>query len=247
MDLPEQWKERLCAGRFPQVLILSGGAGAQASWLAAALLCLNAEKAPCGDCPSCHKVAEKIHPDCRFYEDGAGCKVDEMRELRTDAYLRPNESARKVYVFQDAAGMTIQAQNALLKLLEEGPLYAHYLFVLPNEEQLLPTLRSRAETLFLPETSEPEMTEEARTFCALLAAGAVPNLALCRFLIGLEKLDRSAWERFLSLSIAQYAKEHGEDTARMLHNLAVLQRAKAATERNIGTGHLTGSLLAELV
>ena len=137
--------------------ILSGPPGSGrhtlARLLAAAMVCTAppAER-PCGRCAACRKVNEEIHPDVITLA-GAGenkpISVDQVRALRADAYIRPNEGARKVYLIQNAGTMNASAQNAMLKLLEEGPPYAAFLLLAESEDELLPTVRSRCEVLRL--------------------------------------------------------------------------------------------------
>ena len=75
--------------------------------------------------------------------------VDQVRSLRSDAYVRPNEGQRKVYVLEGADQMNASAQNAMLKLLEEGPDYAAFLLLAENGSGVLETVRSRCEELEL--------------------------------------------------------------------------------------------------
>ena len=80
----------------------------------------------------------------------------QIRALRADAYIRPNEAGRKVYLLERAHTMNPSAQNAMLKLLEEGPPYAAFLLLTENAAALLPTVRSRCETLTLSPVPLPE-------------------------------------------------------------------------------------------
>lgn len=144
------------SGRLPHALILSGPAGSgrhtAAREIAQAWVCSQPEKAPCGVCANCRKVAQGIHPDVvgveRFLEGsdtGKELRVYAVRALREDAQIRPNEAACKVYLIDRP--MNVQAQNAMLKLLEEGPIYARFLFLTENPATLLETVRSRCVTL----------------------------------------------------------------------------------------------------
>ena len=152
-------KERLAAqsrGRgLSHAYILSGppGSGKRtlASLLSAAMVCTGPEPRPCGTCPACHKAEAGIHPDIITVEGekGKDLTVAQIRQMRADAYIRPNEGARKVYLIQNAGTMNASAQNAMLKLLEEGPPYAAFLLLAESENELLPTVRSRCEVLRL--------------------------------------------------------------------------------------------------
>lgn len=147
--------------------ILSGPAGSGrhtlARLLAAAMVCTAApEKKPCGRCGPCRKVRDNIHPDVKLISgpgDGKPISVDQVRALRTDAYIRPNEGERKVYLLERAEQMNPSAQNAMLKLLEEGPSYAAFLLLAENSAALLQTVRSRCEELVLTPVSPLEGEE----------------------------------------------------------------------------------------
>ena len=131
--------------------ILSGppGSGKRtlAGLLAAALVCSEQGGGlPCLACPNCRKAMAGIHPDIvRTGDDGKDITVAQIRALRADAYIRPNEAACKVYILENAQTMNDSAQNAMLKLLEEGPPYAAFLLLTDNAAALLPTVRSRCE------------------------------------------------------------------------------------------------------
>ena len=106
--------------------ILSGPAGSGkrtlAGLLAAALVCTGGGERPCLSCPGCRKALAGIHPDIvRAGDDGKDISVAQVRQLRADAYIRPNEADRKIYILENAQTMNPSAQNAMLKLLEEGP------------------------------------------------------------------------------------------------------------------------------
>ncbi|MCL2495466.1 MAG: hypothetical protein FWE98_07420 [Oscillospiraceae bacterium] len=118
---------------------------------------------PCEACPHCHKSAGGIHPDLRVTEGGAGARsfhIDAIRSLRQDAFVLPNEASCKVYVLHNAQSMTAEAQNALLKLLEEPPDYVCLILTAPARKKLLPTVISRVFALSLGEAKEEAPDEE---------------------------------------------------------------------------------------
>ena len=135
--------------------LITGPAGSGkrtlAGLLAAAMVCSAPDGRPCGCCPACRKAAGGIHPDVVTVagEDGKDLTVAQVRRMRADAYIRPNEAERKVYILPDAQRMNASAQNAMLKLLEEGPPYAAFLLLAEAAGELLPTVRSRCEVLSL--------------------------------------------------------------------------------------------------
>ena len=162
--------------------IISGPTGsgrhALARRLAAAMLCTGGGERPCGTCPACLKTEKGIHPDFSVTagpEAGKPITVDQVRALRSDAYIRPNEGERKVYLLEEADRMNPSAQNAMLKLLEEGPAYAAFLLIAGNAGGLLQTVRSRCEELALTPVEgeerpalDPEQLEQAERLAAAL-------------------------------------------------------------------------------
>lgn len=148
-------KERLSQRErgLSHAYLISGPTGSGkhtlAQSLCAAMVCQSGGERPCGSCTPCKKVFGGIHPDVVTIS-GEGSKpisVDQVRALRADAYIRPNEGERKIYVLEQAGQMNASAQNAMLKLLEEGPVYAAFLLLCEQESQLLVTIRSRCEEL----------------------------------------------------------------------------------------------------
>ena len=139
-------------GALSHALLFTGPGDrlAAARFASAAFQCTGRDR-PCGVCPACRKVREGIHPDVSAVRDEEHkfLSVETIREVRRDAYIRPNEGARKVYLFPDCALLTEQDQNVLLKLVEEGPPYAAFLFCAENPAAVLQTLRSRCVELKL--------------------------------------------------------------------------------------------------
>ena len=159
--LKENLSGSLRQGRISHFYLISGpeGAGKKtlARLLAAAMLC-RAEEKPCGVCNDCRKALGKTHPDVIWVEDPEhkNVSVRIVREARESIFIRPNEGARKVYIFPQELG--IEGQNALLKVLEEPPSYGAFLLLTDNPEKLLPTIRSRCTELQL----HPLTTEQLR-------------------------------------------------------------------------------------
>lgn len=151
-------KEQLShRGELSHAYILSGPAGSGkhtlARLLTAAMVCdAPAGGRPCGACVPCKKIFSGIHPDFSAVSgtgEGKAITVDQIRTVRADAYIRPNEGRRKIYLLENAGEMNFYAQNAMLKLLEEGPRYAAFLLLTENAGNLLQTVRSRCEELAL--------------------------------------------------------------------------------------------------
>lgn len=112
---------------------------------ASVLLCVSGDSShSCGQCMPCRLCQEGTNPDYREVEAvGASIGVEEIRQLQSDLMVRPMYAPRKVYLILDADHMTVQAQNCLLKTLEEPPEYATILLTASNSEALLETIRSR--------------------------------------------------------------------------------------------------------
>ena len=153
--------------RPPHAVIISGvqGSGRHtlARILAQAHVCTGTEP-PCGVCRECRLAAQGIHPDVlgleRFVSEGdrdKDVKVATVREIRADAQITPNQAERKVYVIDRP--MNLNAQNAMLKLLEEGPPYAAFLILTENSASLLETVRSRCAQLRMGPVSNAEALE----------------------------------------------------------------------------------------
>ena len=99
----------------------------------------------CGQCSSCVKFDSYNHPDFipLDSEDGKNIKIGQIRALQESISEKPIVSDKKVYIINNSDLMTVEAQNCLLKTLEEPPEYAIIILVLSNENKLLSTIKSR--------------------------------------------------------------------------------------------------------
>lgn len=152
----ERLKQRLATainkGQSSHSYLISGPMGSGkhslAILLAAALQC-TADNKPCCHCNQCRKVLDGIHPDVITVDDPEKktVSVKLVREICSDLYIRPNEGNKKIYLFPRGQDMRTEAQNALLKCIEEPPAYGVFLFLSEHSEQLLTTIRSRCVEL----------------------------------------------------------------------------------------------------
>lgn len=147
------------AGRIAHAFLLSGphGTGKRtcANYLTQTILCASPQ-APCGQCPACKKVMAGLHPDVQVVgEEEKSISVDTIRALRDQLALRPFEADRHITLIPRADRMTAQAQNALLKTLEE-PAGGNVFFLLTDQPgAMLPTIVSRCRRLrFSPASVE---------------------------------------------------------------------------------------------
>ncbi len=146
----------IVTGKVSHSYILTGEAGAGkkmvAATFAAALECEQGGPEPCMKCDSCKKAMGKNHPDIITvtHEKDNLITVDEIRDqVVNDVFIKPYSSRYKIYIIPDGQLMNEQAQNALLKTIEEPPEYAVIMILTNNIDSLLPTIRSRCVRLDL--------------------------------------------------------------------------------------------------
>ena len=116
------------------------------------LQCESGESEPCGKCKSCKQIESGNHPDVitLTHEKPGTISVDDIRsQINADIQIKPYASQYKIYIIPGADMMTVQAQNALLKTIEEPPQYAIIFLLTENADSLLQTIRSRCVTLKL--------------------------------------------------------------------------------------------------
>ena len=161
-------RRQMAQGKVAHAYLLTGpsqiGRGTLARWLAQALLCEEV-RPPCGVCPACRRVAAEVHPDLHrlhldLQEGGRRTLgIEAVREMRQGIAERPFYGRRKVYLIEDAECMTIEAENALLKTLEEPPPFVVLLLVALSDHLLLPTIVSRCQVLSLRPLSRQEVRQ----------------------------------------------------------------------------------------
>ncbi len=152
----EHFQKAIESHRISHAYILAGEAGMGRKSLAHAfaltLLCEKGGSQPCMECHACKQVLAGSHPDLIHvtHEKPATIGVDDIREQVTDTIMiRPYSSYYKIYIIDEAEKMTVQAQNALLKTIEEPPSYAVIILLTTNPEAFLPTIVSRCVQLKL--------------------------------------------------------------------------------------------------
>lgn len=174
-------------GNLSHAYIINGeyGSGRQtiASALAKTIQCQSKtdDTDACGVCTSCKQAESHNHPDIKYItHDKTSISVNDIREqLNNDISIKPYSSEYKIYIIPDANKMTEQAQNALLKTIEEPPVYAIIILLTENCDSLLPTIRSRCVTLTMNPVDkdkictylenkfqlEPEQAQIAANYC----------------------------------------------------------------------------------
>ncbi|MBT9774998.1 DNA polymerase III subunit delta' [Clostridium sp. MCC353] len=154
--IKEHFKKAIEAHKVSHAYILTGEAGmgrkSLANAFAMTLLCEKGKIEPCMECHACKQVMTGNHPDLVYvtHEKPNSIGVDDIREQINDTIMiRPYSSYYKIYIVDNAEKMTVQAQNALLKTMEEPPSYAVILLLTTNQESFLPTILSRCVQLKL--------------------------------------------------------------------------------------------------
>ena len=258
-------------GRLSHAVILTGeGDKVQAArYIAAAHLCRADSGRPCLQCNACRKVLDRIHPDVTEVQDNERKElpVETIRALRQDAYIRPNEGERKVYLFTDCAQLNERDQNVLLKIVEEGPPYAAFVFCADAVHALLPTIRSRCVELRMDAPPlDAQEGEAAAELCRVIARRE--PLALTAHLTALEnrRLKREqllpmvegAWQISADALLSRCGKPgacgEAADMLRRAFDRRQLQKLTDLFRRycdechyNVGVGHVLGALGADLV
>ncbi len=255
-------------GAMSHAIILSGNGdlSAAAQYTAAAMQCMGTQP-PCGICPACSKVLRHIHPDVIMVVDNEhkNLSVEVLRMVRTDAYILPNEGRRKIYIFPDCDKLDAKAQNILLKVVEEGPPHAAFLFCAVNSAVLLPTIRSRAvEWKLSAPRQHTDGSAEAQRLCVLLSEEKYAEItALCTDWEN-SKITREDLRLLLSdardILTAALAASYGTPTSdplvarlaqemgrrRLSAVITILQRFIQDCAYYVGIGHLTGALSVAL-
>ena len=147
------------------------------------LQCEKQERMPCLKCHSCKQALSGNQPDIIHvtHEKPGSISVEEIRtQLNSDIMVKPYSSPRKVYIIDEADKLTVQAQNALLKTIEEPPAYAVIVMLTSNADALLPTILSR---------------------CVLLNIKPVADKVLKRYLM--ERLKVPDYKADLSIAFAR--------------------------------------------
>ena len=152
-------------GKVSHAYIIQGEAGSGkkllANTFAAALQCEEGGIEPCGHCQSCKQAVSGNHPDIRrVTHEKASISVDDIRlQLNNDILVKPYSRSYKVYIIDEAEKMTEQAQNAMLKTIEEPPAYAVILLLTVNAKLLLPTILSRCILLNVRPVARGQITK----------------------------------------------------------------------------------------
>ncbi len=205
-------------GKVSHAYLIQGpeGSGKRliASTFAAALECEQGGEEPCGNCHSCHQMESRNHPDVVYvtHEKPNTIGVDDVRDqIVATSIIRPYNGKYKIYIVPEAEKMNVQAQNALLKTLEEPPEYVVILLLTTNADLMLDTIRSRCLGLDLRPVRDElvtkylmekaEIPDYQAQLCAAFAQGSIGKA------IALATSERFNEIRMFALRLVRKAKE----------------------------------------
>lgn len=167
-------KKAISHGKVSHAYIFNGpedsGKMMLAEAFAMALQCEKKGAEPCGSCHSCRQAISRNQPDIIYltHEKPATISVDDVRrQINNDIAIKPYASPYKIYIVDEAEKMNQQAQNALLKTIEEPPSYGVILLLTTNAEAFLPTILSRCITLNLKVIPDQEIRDYLMQHCRI--------------------------------------------------------------------------------
>ena len=221
-NIIEYIENAVTSGNISHAYILNGekGSGKKllAKLFAMSLQCENREDDgdACGECHSCLQAKNGNHPDIIrvTHEKPSTISVDDIREqVNNDVVIKPYQGPYKIYLIPEADKMSVQAQNALLKTIEEPPEYAVIILMTRNAEVLLPTIRSRCVMLKLRNIRDRlvrkhlmerlELTDYKADLCVAFAQGSIG--------------------RAIALATSEYFNEIKEEAVHLMRNIDQMQ------------------------
>ncbi|MCD7848121.1 MAG: AAA family ATPase [Oscillospiraceae bacterium] len=151
-------RNRLC---HSFLLVGDKGVGKKtaAKYMALEILCRSTDTIPCGVCKDCRMISNDAHPDVITVSasgKSGNYRADDLRPLISDAYIASNEGGYKIYILPDIDKALPAAQNTLLKIFEEPPDHVIIIMTAEKQENVLPTVRSRAIVINIPEATHED-------------------------------------------------------------------------------------------
>jgi hypothetical protein len=184
--------------------------------------------------------------------------IEQIRELKKDVIVVPNEAKKKAYIIYNADSMNANAQNAFLQILEEPPAHAVFILCTENSIALLPTVRSRCIDIKAgkeADTSGSVAADTSDIADAFLKALECGNAALTAFMFRLDKLDKNAFSAFLAAARGlvaarlRAAASGGIETTNDLFSRTerILVKAGEMLDLNVSPVHISGMICASLL
>jgi DNA polymerase III subunit delta' len=203
-QLKEHLQNAISMNKVSHAYIINGerssGKEFVAKVFAMTLQCEKQGTEPCGECHSCKQAMSQNHPDIIFvsHEKPNTIGVEDIRnQINNDIVIKPYSGPRKIYIMNEGEKMTVQAQNALLKTLEEPPEYAVILILTANVDAFLPTILSRCVVLNMKPVadelvkkylmSELHVPDYKANICVAFARG---NIGKAKLLASSEEFEK---------------------------------------------------------
>ena len=226
-------------GKIPHAIIIEGEKGlgkkTLAKYIAKARLCGEAEK-PCLKCKSCRLVEVGSHPDfITVSPEGQSIKVDKIRTLRSEAYMSATTCRGRVFLIEQADLMNQNAQNALLKILEEPPEGACFILLASSASLLLQTIRSRCVCFTLaPVAVNDESIEFLKSKTGISFEKAKEVLALADGNIGKAEQLINTSDELVSVTAEKIVKKAAESNMfEVLSSLNSFMKSREQTNEMI--------------
>lgn len=249
-QIKEQLQGAILQDKLSHAYLLHGEARSGKEFIAKifaqTIQCEMQKEEPCQECHSCKQMMSGNHPDVIFvtHEKPNSIGVDDIREgINNTVMIKPYSSRHKIYIIQDAEKMTPQAQNALLKTIEEPPAYALFILLSSSMDSMLPTIVSRCVVLHMKPVQDEEMRkylmrvlkvpDYRAEICVAFARG---NVGRAKALASSEDFDKirqdalSLLKNIYDMEIAEIMealkriKEYGFDIGDYLDIMAVWYR-----------------------
>lgn len=251
--------------KLMQAYIISSQSEAEAlkkaESIAAEAVCSGVGARPCGACAHCRKARLGIHPDIiriTFDLDSNGkpkrsIGVSQIKTLVIDSVVLPNEAERKVYIISPAQALTVEAQNAALKLLEEPPAHAVLILCVDSAERLLPTVRSRCTEISCGfaevKTSDKLAAKAEAYFSAAASKDAVKVYKWCSSNEELNKADSielvCAVKERVSAALCGRADAMGLSADELMYLAELCNKCFAYLNGNVSPKHVYGLLAVD--
>ena len=221
-EIIDYMKNAVTEDNISHAYILNGEKGAGKKLLAGlfalSLDCMDRQEGfkPCYACASCKKMLGDNHPDVTWvtHEKPTSIGVSDIRaQVVDDIDIKPFESAKKIYIIPEADKMTPQAQNALLKTIEEPPAYVVIFLLTENMETLLDTVKSRCVVLNLRNIKD-----------SLIKDYLIANYAISDYEAGLcTAFAQGNMGRAITLATSEHFNEIKEEALRLLRHISAME------------------------
>ena len=217
-QLKEHLQNAISTNKVSHAYIINGERSSGKEFIARifamALQCEKGGAEPCGECHSCKQALSNNQPDIVYvsHEKPNSIGVEDIRaQINGDIGIKPYSSPHKIYIMNEGEKMTVQAQNALLKTLEEPPAYAVILILTTHVEALLPTILSRCVVLNMKPVSdalvkkflmeELAVPDYKANICVAFARG---NIGKAKLLASSEEFEKVKDE---AITLVKYIKD----------------------------------------